>query len=376
MSQRIVVPTRGAHDHHAHERIHFFRGRLVAHRLDVPAGPPVSRAARLRNRLRPGDHLCRIPAKNRRLINSAQTEALITCIRLLCATNVARAKVVETSKTRLFRVATSCDTDSLIASDSGKGLNDVMPDPNADAQPTAAGGRFASTHWSVVLAAARTASPEAEAALEKLCIAYWYLLYAYLRRSGLAAHNAEDLTQEFFASRIVTKRIFQGMEPGAGRFRSWLLTSLQNLVKNEREKAQAAKRGGTQPHLPLDFQSAEGRYAADPAHELTPEKLYDRSCALQLLDLALDQLREKYRRDGKANWFEELKNFLPGGHSTRPYADIAARMDKSEDAVKMAASRLRQEYGRLLKAEVMRIVASPAQVEDELRSLLGALENR
>lgn len=250
-----------------------------------------------------------------------------------------------------------------------------MPDPNADEQPTAAGGRFASTHWSVVLAAARTASPEAEAALENLCIAYWYPLYAYLRRSGQTAHNAEDLTQEFFARRIVTKRIFQGMEPGGGRFRSWLLTSLQNLVKNEWEKAQAAKRGGTHPHLTLDFQSAEGRYAAEPVHDLTPEKLYDRSCAHRLLDLALDQLREKYRRDGKADWFEELKNCLPGGHSTRSYAEIAARLGKSEDAIKMAASRLRQEYGRLLKAEVKRIVDSPAQVEDELRCLLGALEN-
>ncbi len=250
-----------------------------------------------------------------------------------------------------------------------------MSVPNPDEKPAATAGRFASTHWSVVLAAARTASPEAEAALQNLCIAYWYPLYAYLRRSGQTAHNAEDLTQEFFATRIVTKRIFQGMEPGAGRFRSWLLTSLQNLVKNEWEKAQAAKRGGAHPHLPIDFQSAEGRYAAEPAHELTPEKLYDRSCALHLLDLALDQLREKYRQNGKANCFEELKNFLPGGRITRSYSEIAARLGKSDDAIKMEASRLRHEYGRLLKAEVKRIVDSPAQVEDELRCLRDALED-
>lgn len=248
-----------------------------------------------------------------------------------------------------------------------------MPAADSKDQPTDAGGRFASTHWSVVLAAARTASPEAEAALENLCIAYWYPLYAYLRRSGQTAHTAEDLTQEFFASRIVTKRIFQGMQPGAGRFRSWLLTSLQNMVKNEWEKAQAAKRGGGQPHCSLDFPSAEGRYAAEPAHDLTPEKLYDRSYALQLLDLAMDQLREKYRRDGKADWFEELKGFLPGKPAIRSYAEVAARSGKSEDAIKMAVSRLGQEYGRFLKAEVKRIVDSPGEIETELRYLLGAL---
>ena len=243
----------------------------------------------------------------------------------------------------------------------GEGLNDVVR------------GRFASTHWSVVLAAAQSASPEAEAALENLCLAYWYPLYAYLRRSGQSHHAAEDLAQEFFTSRIITRRIFRGMQPGAGRFRSWLLTSLQHMVSNEREKAQAVKRGGSIAHLPLDFQSAEGRYAAEPGHDLTPEKLYERNCALRVLDLAMDQLREKFRRDGKADWFDELRIYLPGEASTRSYSDVAVRTGRSEDAVKMAVSRLRQEYGRLLKAEVARIVESPGDVEDELRCLLGAL---
>jgi len=224
-----------------------------------------------------------------------------------------------------------------------------------------------------VLAAAKTATPEAEAALQNLCIAYWYPLYAYLRKCGHAPHLAEDLTQEFFASRIITKRIFKGMQPGAGRFRSWLLTSLQNMVKNEWEKAQAAKRGGTHPHFSLDFESAEHRYVAEPAHDLTPEKLYDRSCALRLLELAMDQLREQYRRQGKANWFEELKCFLPGGHGGRSYAEVAARVGKSEDALKMAVSRFKREYGQSLKAEVERIVDGPGAVKDELHHLLGAL---
>ncbi len=249
-----------------------------------------------------------------------------------------------------------------------------MPVRDSNEQ-AAAKGQFASTHWSVVLAAARTASPEAQAALEKLCVAYWYPLYAYLRRSGHAPHNAEDLTQEFFASRLVTKRIFQNVQPGMGRFRSWLLTSLQNMVKNEWEKQQAAKRGGTRSHLSLDFESAEGRYVAETAHHLTPEKLYERRWALTLLDLTLDQLQEKYRRDDKASVFDGLKMFLPGEQSTRSYAEVAASLGKSEDAVKMAVSRLRQEYGRVLRAEINRMVENPAEVEEELRCLLAALSD-
>jgi len=250
-----------------------------------------------------------------------------------------------------------------------------MPAPNSNDRQTAIQGRFASTHWSVVLAAARTASPEAAAALEALCKTYWYPLYAYLRHSGNSRHAAEDLTQEFFASRIVTKRIFQGIQPGAGRFRSWLLTSLQNMVRNEWEKEQAAKRGGQHPHFSLDLESAEGRYAAEPIHDLTPEKLYDRSCATELLNLVADQIREKYRRDGKTDLFIELKMFLPGEHSTRSHAQVAARLGKSEDAVKMAVSRLRQEYGRLIRAEVKKIVSSPGEVADELRYMRAVLED-
>ena len=196
------------------------------------------------------------------------------------------------------------------------------------------------------------------------------LLVSALRLS--APHDAEDLTQNFFASRIVTKRIFQGIQPGTGRFRSWLLTSLQNMVKTEREKAKAVKRGGAQPHLPLDFESAEGRYIAEPAHNLTPEKLYERSWALMLLDLTVNQLRERYCHEGKVALFEELKQFLPGHQNTCSQAEVAARLGRTEDAVKMAVSRLRQNYGQLLRAEVKRMVASPGEVEDELRWLLTA----
>lgn len=248
-----------------------------------------------------------------------------------------------------------------------------MPTPESDHNPASAEGRFASTHWSVVLAAAKTESPEARAALEKLCVAYWYPLYAYLRRRGHSPAEAEDLTQEFFASRVITKRIFQGADPGAGRFRSWLLTSLQNLVKNEWEKRQAAKRGGDQVHLPLDFDSAEGRYLAEPAHDLSPEKLYDRTWALTVVELVVERLREKYQSEGKAAFFEELKMFLPGEQSTRSYAEVGTRLGRSEDAVKMAVSRLRRDYGQMLRFEIERTLSQPGAVEEELRCLLSAL---
>jgi RNA polymerase sigma factor (sigma-70 family) len=264
----------------------------------------------------------------------------------------------------------------LLAFDGANLIGDSVlnTDPPAGAQLRGP-GHFATTHWSVVLAAAQTQSPEAEGALEALCRQYWYPLYAWLRRKGHSPHEAEDLTQEFFSRRIVTKYIFKGMQPTEGRFRSWLLTSLQNMVRNEWQKGQAAKRGGDHPHCSLDFESAEGRYMAEPAHDLTPEKLYDRSCATELLNLVANQIREKYRQDGKIDLFQELKMFLPGGHSTRSHAEVAARLGKSEDAVKMAVSRLRQEYGRELRAEVKRIVNHPDAVDMELRHLRAALED-
>jgi len=251
----------------------------------------------------------------------------------------------------------------------------VLHTTPAARSPASSPGHFATTHWSVVLAAAQTQSSEAEGALEALCRQYWYPLYAWLRRKGHSPHEAEDLTQEFFSRRIVTKLIFKGMQPTEGRFRSWLLTSFQNMVRNEWQKGQAAKRGGAHPHCSLDFKSAEGRYAAEPAHDLTPEKLYDRSCATELLNLAMDQIREKYRQDGKIDLFQELSMFLPGENSTRSHAEVAARLGKSEDAIKMAVSRLKQEYRRQLRAEVRRIVNHPDAVDAELRHLRAALED-
>ena len=244
--------------------------------------------------------------------------------------------------------------------------------PSQDSHHSAP-GRFASTHWSVVLSAAQTQSPEAQQALETLCKAYWYPLYAYLRRKGYGPPAAEDLTQDFFARRVVTKLIFRGAHPGRGKFRTWLLNSLQNLALNERDRQQALKRGGDQPHCSLDLQDAEGRYLTDPGHGLTPEKIYERTWAMTLLDHVLAQLETQCGQEGKATLFAELKCYLPGALSNRPYAEVAARLGKSEEALKMAVSRLRQQYGQFVRAEIKRTVSSPTEVQEELRHLLAAL---
>lgn len=232
---------------------------------------------------------------------------------------------------------------------------------------------FQTTHWSVVLAAARSESPDAAEALENLCTAYWYPLFAYLRRKGHPPHEAEDLTQQFFAARVVTRAIFCGAAPEHGKFRTWLLNSLQNLVLNEFDRGKAQKRGGGFAHVPLDFPSAEARYSNEPACDLTPECAYERAWALALIDRALSQLREKYERAGKIAFFEELKCYLPGALSGMPHAEVAARLGKSEDSVKMAVSRLRREYGQTLRTQIKRTVSTDVEVGEELRHLFVVL---
>jgi RNA polymerase sigma-70 factor (ECF subfamily) len=234
--------------------------------------------------------------------------------------------------------------------------------------------RFAETHWSVVATAAESDAPGAEAALEQLCRDYWYPLYAFLRRRGQSPEEAEDLTQGFFAERVVTRRVLKDISPERGKFRSWLLASLQNFVSHEREKATAQKRGGHIPHVSLelpDLGEAEGRYQAEPGHDLTPEKLFDRAWAFTLLDQTQEELLATYERGGRGEAFAALRSFLPGATSSRPYAEVAAQLGKSEDAVKMAVSRLRQDFGKTLRARIARTVGGEAEVEEELRQLLA-----
>lgn len=234
-------------------------------------------------------------------------------------------------------------------------------------------GRFTTTHWSMVLAAAQTHSPEAEAALEKLCLSYWYPLYAFARRKGASREDAEDVTQHFFGDRVVTKLVLQGIDPARGKFRTWLLNSFQNFLLNEWAKQRAQKRGGGVTHVSVDVQDAEGRYTAEPACDAPPEQFYDRVWACTLLTKALAQLRQSYEEKSETALYRELQNFLPGTHLVPAYEAVSARLGISEAALKMRVSRLKQDLRGLLKAEVKKTVSDPVEAEQELRYLRTVL---
>jgi len=231
---------------------------------------------------------------------------------------------------------------------------------------------FATTHWTVVLHARQPDSPQAHEALERLCQAYWYPLYAFVRRQGHDAHDAQDLTQEFFA-RLLEKNYLQDVDRAKGRFRSFLLASLKHFLANEWDRRKALKRGGNRTHLPIDSQSAETRYGLEPAHDQSPEKLFERRWALTLLDQVLQRLREEFAAEGKVEQFDHLKVTLTTDRHSVPYAELGARLQLSEGAVKVAVHRLRQRYREVLRAEIAQTVARPEDVEGEIRHLFAAL---
>ena len=235
-----------------------------------------------------------------------------------------------------------------------------------------AAGNFTPTHWSVVVAARRNDSTHARVALEKLCRAYWPPIYAFVRRQGHNPHDAQDLTQEFFA-RLLAKNYLAEVDRSKGRFRSFLLASLKHFLANEWDKSQAQKRGGGQVLIPIDAATAETSFGFQPADNLTAEKIFERRWALTLLDQVLRRLRADYVRDGKEKLFEQLKTTLTEVSRTVAYAEMAARLDTTEGAVKVAVHRLRQRYRELLRAEIADTVASVGEVEEEIRNLFAAL---
>jgi RNA polymerase sigma-70 factor (ECF subfamily) len=231
---------------------------------------------------------------------------------------------------------------------------------------------FVTTHWSVVLTAGRSDTTLARDALARLCQTYWHPLYAYVRRLGHSPPDAQDLTQEFFA-RLLAKNYLAAADESRGRFRSFLLAALKHFLANEWDKASAQKRGGGQIPISIDPGSAETACSFEPADTTTPEKIYERRWALTLLDQVLRRLREEYVRAGREKLFEQLKPTLTEASRTVRYAEIAARLGMSEGAVKVAVHRLRLRYREVLRAEIADTVASPAEVEDELRNLFAAL---
>jgi RNA polymerase sigma-70 factor (ECF subfamily) len=232
--------------------------------------------------------------------------------------------------------------------------------------------QFASTHWSLVVAAGQRDRPESEAALANLCRLYWYPLFAYARRHLANREDAQDLTQEFFA-RLLERDYLRQADPQRGRFRSFLLTAFKHFLAHERERANAQKRGGGRKALPLDFQFGERRYQREPSHQATAEALYERGWALTLLEQALARLREEQTGTGKGRLFECLKGTLTGAAPPRPYAELAAELGMSAEAVKVAAHRLRRRYGELLRAEIAQTVTTAEEIDDELRDLFAAL---
>ena len=232
---------------------------------------------------------------------------------------------------------------------------------------------FALTRWSVVLAAAaQSDSTHARDSLEKLCQIYWPSIYAFVRREGHDPHDAQDLTQEFFA-RLLEKNYLADVDRGKGRFRSVLLASLKNFLANEWDKAQTQKRGGGKTFVPIDAQSAETRFGVDPADPQSADKIFDRQWAVTLLEQVLQRLRREFVAEGKEELFDQLKPTLTEASRAVSYAEIGARLGMSEGAVKVAVYRLRQRYRDLIRAEIAETVSSAAEVEDELRSLFAAL---
>lgn len=230
---------------------------------------------------------------------------------------------------------------------------------------------FRTTQWSVVLAAGRS-EPAGGPALEELCATYWGPLYAYLRRAGHAPPDAQDLTQEFFAT-LIENRQFAGLDPARGRFRSFMLAALRHFVANERDRVQARKRGGGAIHVPLDVPAAEERYGTLLAGSADPEAEFERQWALALLARVLARLREESVAAGEVARFEALKSTLTEGRGATPYAGIAERLGTSEGAVKVAVHRLRKRFREALSDEVAGTVESDGEVEAELRHLLAAL---
>jgi RNA polymerase sigma factor (sigma-70 family) len=233
---------------------------------------------------------------------------------------------------------------------------------------------FSTTHWSVVLQAGQEHSPQTAEALESLCRAYWYPLYAYVRRQGHLPHDAQDLTQEFF-SRLLERKYLRLADRSRGRFRTFLLTSLKHFLINEWNKANRGKRGGGRQIISLDVEETETRFLAEPADDRSPDKAFERRWAIVLLDRVLDQLQDEFAAAERGRVFLELKSFLTGEENESPYAEIGGRLGMTEANVKVTVHRLRRRYRELLRAEIARTVDGPEAIDEEMRELFAALSD-
>lgn len=231
---------------------------------------------------------------------------------------------------------------------------------------------FATTHWSVVLQAGGEPSSTAVAALEKLCRTYWFPLYAFVRRKGLAEEDAKDLTQQFFTL-LLERNDFRAVDARRGKFRTFLLTAFTHFLANERDRAQAAKRGGGKVIFSLDAISPEQFQCIEPSSDVTPDKLFDQRWAVKLLEAAMARLETEMIAENRSAQFEELKKFLADEPDAGDYAIAAARLGSTNQGVAVAVHRMRLRFRQLVRAEVANTVSSPAELEEEMRHLRAAL---
>lgn len=230
---------------------------------------------------------------------------------------------------------------------------------------------FATTRWTVVVAAGQRHTAQSDVALEELCRTYWFPLYAYVRRRGYLKEDAEDLTQAFFAS-FLGKNYLNGVSVERGRFRAFLLAALKHFLANEWDKSRRQKRGGDATHLSLDWQSADTQFQVAAAPDLSPDKVFDREWAVALLGKVIERLGAECASEGRTRQFDELKIFLTAGKGALPHAAAAQALRIDEGAVRVAVHRLRKRYRELLRDEIAQTLTESSQVDEELRALFGA----
>ena len=230
-------------------------------------------------------------------------------------------------------------------------------------------GSFTTTHWSVVLTARDGDTTQADAALEKLCRTYWPPLYAYIRRDGYSMEDGQDLTQEFFGS-FLKKKWLGHLQHREGKFRSFLLTFLKHFLSDQRDRADAQKRGGHCTFISLDQFAAEERDRIEPVARLTPDQVFEQQWARTLLERALRRLREEYAAKGGLELFEQLKDIQPGVHGSVNYSEIGQRLGLAEGSIKAAVHRLRKRHREILHEEIAQTVSRPDEIADEVRDLM------
>jgi len=233
---------------------------------------------------------------------------------------------------------------------------------NSSESAARTGAQFASTHWSAVLAAGDSASPDSRESLEELCRSYWYPLYTFIRCNGHPPEDAKDLTQAFF-ERLIQKRFLKDVAPERGRFRTFLLKAVTHFLANEWDRVQAAKRGGDFTFVGLNSAALEERYRSDAASEETPERHFDRRWAQAVMDHALSALEAEHGKAGKAAQFEALAEFLSRVPSEGEYAQVGDRLGFNRHAVAVMVARLRERYRALIRAEIAPTVEHPAEVD-------------